>query len=370
MRNKNADIMMNHIDEVPGLVEQLIAEKKDITSDFVRLFQTHDIKRIYLSGSGSPSNACAVLKYAATKLLGIETTWSYPSLFNNHEGFNVGGKYRPEEMMLICPAETGRTKGSVIAARNARQLGIPVVCTTLYPDGVLGRECDVVIQKPSGLEVALPSTKGHSMGVFLLLLCFTEAGYATGNIGDVEYISHCEALTSLPAALHSGRIQTEKWFYRYQKLVMNAPSYRFIAYGSNYGTAIEGALKFLECHTRPSYGYEMEEFMHGPLRAVHPGDMVFFLATEDGPEKERMFQLYEFTKQRTDACVLVQSDTDDFFEPLSLRFAAGNHPLFSAVEYLVPIQVLSSKISSYLGFDMTVPSSPSVGKAMQTSFTD
>ena len=147
MRNKNADIMMNHIDEVPGLVEQLIAEKKDITSDFVRLFQTHDIKRIYLSGSGSPSNACAVLKYAATKLLGIETTWSYPSLFNNHEGFNVGGKYRPEEMMLICPAETGRTKGSVIAARNARQLGIPVVCTTLYPDGVLGRECDVVIQR-------------------------------------------------------------------------------------------------------------------------------------------------------------------------------------------------------------------------------
>lgn len=46
MRNKNADIMMNHIDEVPGLVEQLIAEKKDITSDFVRLFQTHDIKHL------------------------------------------------------------------------------------------------------------------------------------------------------------------------------------------------------------------------------------------------------------------------------------------------------------------------------------
>ena len=119
-----------------------------------------------------------MLKYAAEKLLHVEATSSYPMLFNNHEGLNAGGNYKPDEMALICPAESGRSKGAVLTARMARAQAIPVICTTLNPHGVLARECDVVLVKPTGKEEALPSTKGHSVGIFILLLCLVETARA------------------------------------------------------------------------------------------------------------------------------------------------------------------------------------------------
>ena len=38
-------------------------------------------------------------------------------------------------------------------------------------------------------------------------------------------------------------------------------------YGNNYPTALEARLKFFETYSRPCTGYEMEEQMHGPMRA-------------------------------------------------------------------------------------------------------
>ena len=111
------------------------------------------------------------------------------------------GVYEPDEMVLVCPGESGRTKGPVIAARKAQELGMHVVCTTLEPQGVLAQASDVVIFKPSGRELGLPSTKGHSTGIFLLLLCFIEAAHATGKISDEEYAKYMSGMEHLPAAV-------------------------------------------------------------------------------------------------------------------------------------------------------------------------
>ena len=160
MNAEKRNVMLEEIRSEPGYFEECLKRREELTGDFVKLFTSHRFRRIYFSGSGSPSHAGLVLKYAAEKLLNIEATYSYPMLFNNHEGLNVGGKYKPEEMVVICPAESGRSKGAVITAWAAKAQGIPVVCTTLNPEGVLARECDVVIVKPSGNELVFRPRRG------------------------------------------------------------------------------------------------------------------------------------------------------------------------------------------------------------------
>ena len=86
MKFKNRNVMLEEIRSEPYFFEICLDQKEKITRDFVGLFMSHSIKRIYFSGSGSPFNAGIVLKYAAEKLLNIEATCSYPMLFNNHEG--------------------------------------------------------------------------------------------------------------------------------------------------------------------------------------------------------------------------------------------------------------------------------------------
>ena len=49
----NQHAMMQTISEQPALIRRLYENRKEITKDFVAFFQTHDIKKIYLSGHGA-----------------------------------------------------------------------------------------------------------------------------------------------------------------------------------------------------------------------------------------------------------------------------------------------------------------------------
>lgn len=370
MKSKISNTMLEEIAEQPAIFADIMSNREKISADFVNLLLSKNIKRIYFSGSGSPSNIAIIAKYAATKLLKIEATYSYPTLFNNHEGFNVGDQYAPDEMLLICPAESGRTKGPVIAARKAKEIGMSVMCTTHNPTGVLARECDVVVTKPSGREVALPSTKGHSTGIFLLLLCFVEGAKALGTISEDLYKKYIDGFERLSNSCDDARKKTVEWFYDNQELLMLADQYHIVAYGANFGTIMEARLKFIESHLRPTMVFELEEFMHGPIRSIRSDDVVLFLVTEDGPERERMLRLFNVIKEYTDKCVLIQGAEDAVEDPLALIFDAVNIEFLNTLEFLVPIQVLSFLISYHLGLDMTERKTLSIKAKMEPSFTD
>ena len=201
MKSEHARDMLREIAEEAEIFAQILKNKEQYIKDFVELYKTHSFKRIYIVGNGSPGCASIALKYAANKLLQVDATYSTPGLFLHHEGFDPSGIYKSEDMLLICPAESGRTKGPVLIAREAKKKGISVACCTLEPEGVLAQTSDVVIFKPSRREFGLPSTKGHSTGIFLFLLAFIEAAYQTGKLTVEEYESYMAGMEHLPAAV-------------------------------------------------------------------------------------------------------------------------------------------------------------------------
>ena len=369
MESSTHSIMLEHIAQEPVLIRELLDSRKKVTAEFCRVFQENQIRRVYFSGSGSPSNACEVLRFFCEQLLGVEASCLVPCVFNHHLDFNTRD-YSPDEILLICPAESGRTKGTVIAAQHARELGIHTVCSTFNTAGILSKTCDITLFKPSGQEIALPSTKGHVIGIFLFLLCFVEASYSTGKIDIAQYESYVNSFYKVAEAMDSSQRAASNWFMKYQAEIMDSGSYWFIGYGANLGTARECALKFLECTRRPSFGYELEEFMHGPLCAVKATDMIFFLCAEDGAEKDRMCKLADFCKKITPRCVTVQSDADKSVCEMAMSIPATGNKMTSVLELLVPAQILSYHIACCLGFDLTQHSKNSAGKAMELSFPD
>jgi glucosamine 6-phosphate synthetase-like amidotransferase/phosphosugar isomerase protein len=305
----------------------------------------------------------------AAKLLGVEASCSYPALFNHHEGFAPPSLFRPEEMLLICPAESGRSRGAVDTARAARARGIPVVCTTLNPQGVLARECDVVIRKPTGYEQALPSTKGHLIGLYLLMLCLVDAAAERGTLSPQEYESDLRTLRDLAQSSRQSAAAALAWFEAHRELAMGAGTYQILGYGANFGTAMEAALKFKECHQRPTFAYELEEFLHGPIRIVRENDLIFLLLGEDGPERARMLELYGVLQTLTPGCVLV-GDAAAERQPMSLAFPSVGKEFFNAVDLLVPMQVLAYSIGHALGADFTRGLHSEAKAAMHPSYPD
>lgn len=155
MKSDMHSVMLDHIAEEPGLILGLLEHRQAVTADFCRIFLENNIKRVYFSGSGSPANACEVLRYFCERILKIEASCIVPTVFNRHLDFNLRD-WRPEEILLICPAESGRTKGTVIAAHHAAGLGIHTACCAFDTTGVLGRHLRCGYQKNLGAGNSTP----------------------------------------------------------------------------------------------------------------------------------------------------------------------------------------------------------------------
>ena len=367
MITENFYSMLNEIKEQPELMRSLFEKREQITGKFVDLVLKNHTKRVYFTGCGSPLMASKALVYAAKNLLGVEATACPAMLFNNHDHFDTE-HYKPEEILLVCPAESGMGKGQVNAERTAKSLGIPVVCTTWNKDGILAQESDITLLKINPPEVALATTKGHTMALIMLLMCFVDTAKALGRIDGNEYKSYMDAFKALPDTLASAVNTTLEWFNIYGDKVMGSSFYRFIAYGANLGNVEEAALKFVECNKRPALFYELEECMHGPIRSIKTDDVVFLISSEEGKEKERMKTLYEVIKSVTDNCFMIQSKNDSFIDPNGIAFQCTNKEFINTIEFLVPLQILAFKVAEGLGLDTTIRTSLALKKKLETSY--
>ena len=363
------EAMAREIDQQSELLQELWDTEEEWTKPFVELCKTHNFKRLLFVGNGSPYYAGCALRFAAEHLLKVNAESVPAAIFNNHATFDASGSIDPSEMLLVCPAETGHSKGQVDAARKARALGIPVVCTTLNPTGVLARECDVVLAKPGGPEYAVASTKNQTMALFLVLCCFVEGGYAQGNITEEEYKSLREALAAVPQNVGRTVELSRAWFEANEQRLMNAPAFFLIGYGSNYGTVQEGALKFYETHERPTYVFELEETLHGPFRALHSDDVCLFLAAEAGEERDRMLRLAEAAEPYCKNRVLIQNEKLDAVGD-ALPIATSDVPYVDVIEYLIPMQVIAERMSDRLGIDLSEPKVASLDPVMLPAYED
>lgn len=84
------------------------------------------------------------------------------------------------------------------ASRGRR--GSPVLCTTLSPGGALARECDIVIEKPTGFEESFPESRGHVASMVILLLCAVEAAARSGGWTRTNTARWMDGFERLPKA--------------------------------------------------------------------------------------------------------------------------------------------------------------------------
>ena len=115
---------------------------------------------------------------------------------------------------------------------------------------------------------------------------------------------------------------------------------------------------------------EMEESLHGPFRALHREDMVFFLCAEDGPERQRLCKLADALHVYCDNRILVQRKDAPTMNPDSLPVATGDVEFVNAIEYLIPMQVLSYLISYHRGIDVTIPLVDKLDGVMLPAYED
>lgn len=344
----NRHAMMDTIREEPGLIQELFEKRKEITKDFVDFFKSHDVKKVYFSGHGAALNDALWIGPLMEMILKVEVEVTNPTTFNYRGRFNAGGLWKPEEMLVICPAQAGHTTGPVITARKAKKQGIPVLCFTHDPEAILAKECDVVINNYSPAEPAFVETKGHIADVLIGYLCSLEAALALGRISEQEYDDWCEAIGELPKRCE-GHIQAAiDWYEKHKYLLVSARTYTAIGFAENYVTAKDGCLKLAEATANDCASYEMEEYMHGPDLSLHEDTVIFILNPKAG-ESERMRELYQYCRKISRRCILIASKDNEDADDNALLSDFLDKEYLTALEYIIPFQVLAHLTAMDLG---------------------
>lgn len=359
----NNNAMIECIREEASVIEEILSDKTYYTKQMLEHFRTHDVKRVYISGHGSPYNVGGVMRIMMEQLLNVEVSVEYASLFYHHQRFNANGVYKNDEMLLICPAQSGKTCGPVNTAIQARKEGIPVVCTTLLKDGILAKNSDIVIVKRSGEEESFPETKGHIASLAILMLNVLEIAREKKTISEEIYHSCMNAFARLPQHITEIIKITENWYEQHKDVLLKADDLTFIGSGEQYATAVEGSLKILETTLKPCLSYECEEYMHGQNQPVD-ADSVIFMIADHGPECERVHALAKWCREKGATVYVISDASDSTCNADDIIIPCVSQPYLSAIEYLIPFQVLGYTIARDMGLSSIVAHHDDAGKEL------
>ena len=156
-------------------------------------------------------------------------------------------------------------------------------------------------------------------------------------------------LKSLPELVASA-LETEARIKRWAKEVAEAERLYFTGWGPNSSTAYEVALKIKETSYVMAEGLQLEQYLHGPYVATHPGCLITFVAPP-GQGRERARTIMSAAKTVGAGTALIAEQGDATLADLAdtvIHMPATLEAL-SPIVYLVPLQLLTYWLAVELG---------------------
>lgn len=329
--------MIKEIYEQPEAVKNTLLEAAEIKK-IVQKFPEFD--RISFVACGTSYHATLIGKYLFEDMVGIPTDVTLAS------EFEYSANTLNEKTLVIVITQSGETADTLKALRlvNHRSKSLAIV-------NVLGstvtREADYVIYTRAGPEIGVAATKTYisQLTCIYLLAIFMS--------GREELL---DQLQKIPQYMRSA-IAKEDLIKEIAEKYKDAHDFFFIGRGFSYPTAMEGALKLKEITYIHGEGYAAGELKHGPLALIDDGVPVIAVVPP-GKSHDKTLSNVEEVKARGANVIGLGSFGDDVLRSEVndlIEFEDEIDEMFSAIPYVIPLQLLSYYISVLKGIDPDKP---------------
>ncbi|WP_179393897.1 SIS domain-containing protein [Lacticaseibacillus absianus] len=346
--------MMDHIEDTGRVLQRAYDERTDYGKDFVKLLTEGDYKKIYFTGSGTSYNAMRVVRNTFVELLHVEGIAIEPTVFTYSESINPSSIFRPDQILVIGLSQHGDSLSTCEALQRAADEGYSTVGVSEQLGSPIERIANHYLHLVCEEEQIGPETRGYTETLFQFYILALEVAKAKGLIGREKYkrldADAKQALTNYATIV----AESKAWYAANADELIKMQKSSIAGYGYNFPTAQEGRLKFFETFGRPSTAYEMEEQLHGPLRAYDADNYIFLIGGNAGPEFNRMKDIAAYYRRAWTEHVFVISGEPFDATSKDLQFSIQTTPLLSPIFYTVPFQVLSAQLSEAVGIDTSV----------------
>ncbi|WP_296876866.1 SIS domain-containing protein [Thomasclavelia sp.] len=347
--------MIGHIKDTSRVLKKAYETRNLYMKDFVDAFVNNNFKKVYFLGSGTSHHVALVIKNIFVDLLNIEGCAIPPTLFTYHEKINPAQVFEPQEICVIGFSQHGDSISTCDALKKAYDDGYFTIAVTEQLDSVLQQYgkayCHLVCEE----EEIGPETRGYTETIFQFYLQAIEIAKQKNIIGKDDFENLDFVAKELSNSLDLVVKESIDWYNRNRNEFLQMTKSSIAGYGYNYPTALEGRLKFFETYGRPCTAYEMEEQMHGPMRAYDQNNYIFLIASQGEAEKKRLNELLGYYKDVfTKHVFVITSESDQEVSDRDLKLSITTSDILSPIIYIIPFQVLSALICEDTGIDTKV----------------
>jgi glutamine---fructose-6-phosphate transaminase (isomerizing) len=306
--------------------------------------------RITLIACGTAFYACMVAKYW------FETIARIPCEIDVASEFRYREAPMPKDGLAIFVSQSGETLDTLEALRyckRERQMCLSIVNTI---ESTIERESHLCLHTLAGPEIGVASTKAFTTQLATLACLVLGAASAKGAVSQASAADMAYALRHVPQ-LCATLLSHDQKIATIAKSLESVRDVLYLARGSLYPLALEGALKLKEISYIHAEGYAAGEMKHGPIALIDEHVPVVVLAPHDHLFEKTASNVQE-TVARGGKILLItdQKGAQKLGKVASWLVELGDvHPFVAPILYALPVQLLAYHTAVAKGTDVDQP---------------
>ena len=307
------------------------------------------IDRVCLVACGTSYHAALVAKYMIEDLCRVTVEVDLASEFRSRDPI------LNDRVLLLVISQSGETADTRAALKEGLDKGAHCRAIVNVVGSSIARMAQGVIYTHAGPEIGVASTKAFTTQLIALYLFAIYWADQTGRLPAGSIEQYVQDLIELPGKMEkilsdTNRIST--WARKFK----DYKDFLYLARGSLYPIALEGALKLKEISYIHAEGYAAGEMKHGPI-ALIDSEMPVMVLLKHGPLFEKMISNIQEVKARDGIILaLIEAEMSDIIGPAENQFVIPpSSDWLSPVLFTMPLQLLAYQVAVLRGTDVDQP---------------
>lgn len=350
--------MLKEIYEAPKVLNQTIKEYIDIKNKKLLFphfnFDLKNIKKINIISCGTSYYASFIAKYFIEDIAKIRVDIDIAS------EFRYKNPILSNDEISMFISQSGETADTIGALKLCRENGQKIISVVNVLQSNIAYNSDIVLKTLAGTEVGVASTKALIGQLAVLYIFALEIAISKNTINEKEYEQYINDLLELPNIIENFLKENDniKNIKSIAKIVKDNNFFMFIGRNIYYPIALEGALKLKEISYIPCEGIAAGELKHGPIALIDKNTYIFAINPTSSLFEKTLSNIEEIVAR--EGKIILISDEKGIKElsgkiTESIEIKANNNKMMSAIECLIPIQLIAYYIALERGNNIDKP---------------
>ncbi|MDR0856008.1 MAG: glutamine--fructose-6-phosphate transaminase (isomerizing) [Clostridiales bacterium] len=338
--------MKKEMGEIPLAVRRTLESARAATASEAWRAVLGGVRRALFIGCGTAYHA------GLTGAAAVESLCRIPAAADTASEFRYRDPVTEPDTLAVFVSQSGETADTLAAARLAKRRGLTTLAVVNAAGSSLTAVCDYTLHTRAGPEIAVASTKAYNAqlaALYVLALALARAqnaltaeAYAALQLALDRVPAQCEAALTLDVTPAVRRWNGVHDLY-------------FLGRGTDYHTALEGALKLKEISYAHCEAYPAGELKHGTLALIEEGTPVVAVVTQPALAEKMRGSLEEVRARGGSVLALATPALAKDLPCAEILTLPDTHPLFAPLVSVIPLQQFAYAMSRARGCDADKP---------------